>query len=172
LIPLLASCDDPSQIDWDALPDRFVVNLLHGSSCNILSTDKSRLDIPDAMRKCMAGWAHLYPMSREWPYLGVKPRISWSSSGRSGRQGPYVYKILCFGGERLRDRGRGPLSGHKANFLRLSGAGRYVQRHSGYDGDGRVRRAWMKCWTSLKTVERHPHIRIAVRGGRQGVFGG
>ena len=69
LIPMIAAVDHPEEINWDSLPDRFVVKCSHGSSSNIIVSDKSKLDRADAMRK-LKGWMNRnwYWLSREWPY--------------------------------------------------------------------------------------------------------
>jgi hypothetical protein len=101
LIPLLSFCDRPEQIDWDSLPDRFVVKCSHGSSSNIIVRDKAALDRAAAVKK-LSGWMrrNWFWLSREWPYKDVKPRILIERfiGGEDGKA-PYDYKILCFGGE-------------------------------------------------------------------------
>ncbi len=37
--------DSPENIDWDYLPNSFVLKCTHGSSSNIICEDKSKLDI-------------------------------------------------------------------------------------------------------------------------------
>ncbi len=101
LIPILAVYDKPEEIDWDSLPDRFVVKCTHGSSSNIIVVGKSKLDRADAIRK-LNGWMrrNWYWLSREWPYKNIKPRILIEQfiGGAEGKV-PYDYKFLCFDGE-------------------------------------------------------------------------
>lgn len=42
----------PEDIPFDALPQRFVIKVTHGSTFNIICTDKSRLDRQDTIKKC------------------------------------------------------------------------------------------------------------------------
>lgn len=101
LIPLLASYDRPEEIVWDALPDRFVVKCTHGSSSNLIVTDKARRDRAEDMRR-LRGWMkrNWFWLSREWPYLDIKPRILIEEFiGDERGNAPYDYKFLCFGGE-------------------------------------------------------------------------
>ncbi|MDL2205578.1 glycosyl transferase [Eubacteriales bacterium OttesenSCG-928-N13] len=101
LIPLIASYDSVDEIDWDALPDRFVIKCTHGSSSNIIVTDKSKLNIERAQAKLRA-WMkrNWYPQGREWPYLHVKPRIIVEQFiGAEDGTVPFDYKFMCFEGE-------------------------------------------------------------------------
>ncbi len=101
LIPVLLVCDRPEEIDWDGLPDRFVVKCSHGSSSNIIVTDKAlqdrAKDMGDLRRWMRRNW---FWLSREWPYKDVKPRILVEAFiGDEHGKAPYDYKILCFDGE-------------------------------------------------------------------------
>ena len=44
LVPLLGVWDRAEDIDWDKLPDRFVLKCNHGCAYNIVVSDKSKLD--------------------------------------------------------------------------------------------------------------------------------
>ena len=60
---------DPAQIPFDELPDRFVIKVTHGSTFNIICTDKSKLDREDVIKKCRK-WlkAKFLPCYGEWSY--------------------------------------------------------------------------------------------------------
>jgi hypothetical protein len=100
LIPMLGLYSSVEEIDWDSLPDRFVLKCTHGSGTNIICTDKDNLDTAEAEEK-LRGWMKRswYWYGREWPYRDVKPRIICqefiSDSGRT----PDDYKVLCFNGK-------------------------------------------------------------------------
>jgi hypothetical protein len=51
LIPLLGVWDSFDEIDFDLLPNQFVLKANHASGMNIIVTDKSRLDMYDAKEK-------------------------------------------------------------------------------------------------------------------------
>ena len=51
IVKTIAQWDDPDDIDFDALPDRFVLKVNWSSGYNIVVSDKSKLDIADARRK-------------------------------------------------------------------------------------------------------------------------
>lgn len=101
LIPLIAACERVDQIDWDALPQRFVIKCTHGSSSNIICADKSQLDVAAAKSK-LEGWMqrNWFWLSREWPYKNVRPRIIVEKfMGGADGSVPYDYKLMCFDGE-------------------------------------------------------------------------
>ncbi|MEG1513376.1 MAG: ATP-grasp fold amidoligase family protein [Clostridia bacterium] len=98
LVPLIARYDSVDEIDWDALPYRFVIKCTHGSHCGIVCMDKSRFDTADAeakLRKWMSrSW---YWYGRETPYKTVQPRIMVEQF--IGDDAPAQdYKLMCFGG--------------------------------------------------------------------------
>ncbi len=76
LIPLLGVWERAEDIDFDALPERFVLKCNHGSACNIICKDKSKLDRAETVRK-LNKWmkTDYYKSSREWPYKNVPRRI-------------------------------------------------------------------------------------------------
>jgi len=45
LIPLIGAWDRFEDIDFDRLPEKFVLKCNHGSGYNIIVTDKSKLDM-------------------------------------------------------------------------------------------------------------------------------
>lgn len=49
--------DNPNDIDWDKLPNKFVIKCNHGSGYNILCTDKSKFDTVDAVKN-LDRWMH------------------------------------------------------------------------------------------------------------------
>lgn len=76
LIPLLGVYDNFDEIDFNELPDQFVIKCNHDSGGLVICRDKSKLDINKARNKierCLK--RNYYKISREWPYKDVKPRI-------------------------------------------------------------------------------------------------
>ena len=56
LIPLLGVWDDPEDIDFDALPEQFVLKCNHNSGLGMcICKDKSKLDIPKVKRDLKKG---------------------------------------------------------------------------------------------------------------------
>ena len=102
LVPLLGVWDRAEEIDWDSLPDRFVLKCTHGSHTNIICTDKAKLDRA-AAAETLDRWLDdewTYYFGREWPYLQVKPRIIAEAFIESDEPGGIRdYKFLCFHGK-------------------------------------------------------------------------
>lgn len=102
LIPLLGVWDSPEDIDFDALPNQFVLKCNHNSGLGMcICKDKSALDVSKVKRELKKGLAQDYYLSgREWPYKDVKRRIiaeqyMVDESGTELKD----YKVMCFGGE-------------------------------------------------------------------------
>jgi hypothetical protein len=102
LIPTLAVYESPAEIDWESLPEKFVLKCTHDSGGVIVCQDKSRLDKEAALKKL---WKHYkrnyYYNKREWPYKNIKPRIL-AEQYMEDRQGDGElkdYKFFCFDGE-------------------------------------------------------------------------
>ena len=100
IIPTLGVWDRFDDIDFDALPDQFVLKCTHDSGGLVICHDKSRLD-RDAARqkieKCLR--RNYYWHGREWPYKNVKPRILAESYMKDGeRYDLRDYKFYCFDG--------------------------------------------------------------------------
>ena len=98
LIGVYYNVDD---IDWDSLPDQFALKLNVGCACNIIVSDKSKLDIEAAkakMRKWLKsnywlGWS-------EMQYKDVKPCILVERYlGSPDGTLPEDYKFYCLNGE-------------------------------------------------------------------------
>lgn len=51
LNPIYGVWDKPSEIDWDILPDKFVLKLNSGSGCNIVCLDKNTFNKKEAIKK-------------------------------------------------------------------------------------------------------------------------
>jgi hypothetical protein len=100
LIPLIGVYENVDEIDWEALPDRFVMKCTHGSGTNIICTDKAKLDIGDAKNK-LKKWMgkNWYWYGREWPYKGIKPRIICQEFIAESDKTPDDYKVFCFNGK-------------------------------------------------------------------------
>lgn len=76
LIPLISIYDNFDDIDFDKLPDQFVIKCTHDSGGLVICKNKSELNIEAARKKinkCLK--RNYYYNGREWPYKNVKPRI-------------------------------------------------------------------------------------------------
>ena len=76
LIPLIGKWDSVDEIDWDSLPDQFVMKCNNGSGDVIICKDKARLDIEATkqhFKKCIK--EKLSIVSGEPHYASIKPCI-------------------------------------------------------------------------------------------------
>ena len=102
LIPLLGVWDDPDEIDFDALPDQFVLKCNHNSGLGMcICKDKSKLDIQKVKEELRKGLKQDYYLTgREWPYKNVPRKIICEKymvdeSGYELKD----YKFYCFNGK-------------------------------------------------------------------------
>lgn len=101
IIPTIGVWDRVEDIDFDKLPNQFVLKCTHDSGGIVICSDKSKLDIAAAKAKLKRGLKRkFYFQNREWPYKNVKPRIIGEQymvdeSGYELKD----YKWLCFNGE-------------------------------------------------------------------------
>lgn len=76
IIPTLGVWDTFDDIDFEALPDQFVLKCTHDSGGMVICEDKSKLDISKAREQINHALKRKYYLNtREWPYKDVKPRI-------------------------------------------------------------------------------------------------
>lgn len=103
LIPLLGIWDAPDEIDFDALPDQFVLKCNHNSGKGLcICRDKSRLDIEKVKAELRQGLAQDYYLTgREWPYRDVPRKIICEKymEDYQSKNGLVNYKFYCFNGE-------------------------------------------------------------------------
>ena len=106
LIPDLGVWEYPDQIDFDALPDQFVLKCTHNSGYGTcICRDKSKLDIEKAKQMLREGLAQDYfRTSREWPYKNVPRRIVGErfmvdESSQDSGKALTDYKVFTFNGE-------------------------------------------------------------------------
>ena len=110
LIPLLGVWDNPNKIDFNSLPDKFVLKCNHNSGGGMcLCTDKSKLDICNVRKKLLKYINKpYYSVNRQWPYKNVKPLIiseefmedpNSKLINNSESLGLIDYKFYCFNGE-------------------------------------------------------------------------
>ena len=97
LIPLLGVWEDPEDIDFDALPDQFVLKPNHASGNVVICRDKRNLCQKET-RKLTKNWLkrEYYWSSREWPYKNIKPKII---AEELIADQIVDYKFYCFNGE-------------------------------------------------------------------------
>lgn len=101
LIPLLGVWNKVEDIDFDKLPNQFVLKPNHTSGNVFICKDKSKVDF-DELRKTLNDWLQreYYWVHREWPYKDVEPKIICEELIKTDDGGaPIDYKFHCFNGE-------------------------------------------------------------------------
>lgn len=89
---------DPNEIPYDKLPDKFVIKVTHGSTFNIICTEKSKLNKADTNKKLKKWLSEKFlPCYGEWFYGMEKPRIIVEKYIES-QDGLKDYKVFCFHG--------------------------------------------------------------------------
>ena len=101
LIPLLGVWDCFDEIDFNLLPDRFVLKTTHDSGSVVICKDKSQFDKDSARRKLNKSLKKNYFWAgREYPYKNITPRIiAEMFMENEGEDGLSDYKFFCFGGK-------------------------------------------------------------------------
>lgn len=76
LIPILGVWNRVEEIDFDSLPNQFVLKCTHDSGSVVICTDPVSFNREEAVKKLQDTMRinYFYP-SREWPYKNIKPRI-------------------------------------------------------------------------------------------------
>ncbi|MGP1437997.1 MAG: ATP-grasp fold amidoligase family protein [Treponema sp.] len=100
LIPLIALYSSPEEIEWEKLPNRFVLKCTTGSGGNVICKDKTKLDIKKETQKLEAFCKHNYYYgNREAQYKDIKARIVCEEFISETEITPNDYKVYCFNGK-------------------------------------------------------------------------
>ena len=101
IIPTLGIWERFEDINFEVLPNQFVLKCTHDSEGLVIVKDKSLLDKKTAKVKienCLK--QNFYFIGREWPYKNVKPRIIAEKYMEDTETGELRdYKFFCFKGE-------------------------------------------------------------------------
>lgn len=101
LIPLLGVYNKFEEIDFNKLPNEFVLKCTHDSGGQVICKNKNEFDIDIARKRinrCLK--RNYYYYGREWPYKNVKPRIICEKYivDKSSNE-LKDYKFMCFNGK-------------------------------------------------------------------------
>ena len=104
VIPLLGVWDRPEDIEWDLLPDRFVLKTNHsgGNTGVLICRDKSSFNRQNAIDKLKVSLRHdVYKDLREWPYKNVVKKVFAEELVETRTEAIDLpdYKWYCFNGE-------------------------------------------------------------------------
>lgn len=104
VVPLYGVWERFDEIDFDALPEQFVLKTTHDCGGVVVCKDKASFDKEKAKKFLEKHLADEYFYHcREWPYKNVKPRIIaekfMKDSEGQAEEGLTDYKFFCFDGE-------------------------------------------------------------------------
>ena len=103
VIPTITMWNSPKEIDFDKLPDQFVLKTTHGGGNDgvVICRDKRVFDKQLAIKKLIKAMKQdLYRDSREWPYKNVEKHIICEPYIEDKKTGELRdYKFFCFDGK-------------------------------------------------------------------------
>ena len=133
LIPLIGVYNRFEEINFEELPNQFVIKCTHDSGGVVICKNKSKFDIRKAKEKIKKSMKrNFYYSGREWPYKNIKPKIIIEQYMEDKKAKELIdFKIMCFNGipkfsftcsERYND-------GLKVTFYNLSWEKMSFERH-------------------------------------------
>lgn len=96
---LYAVCERGEQIDFDTLPQKFVLKCNHGSGMNIICEDKSQLDRASAIKQLNKWMKFQFGRGVEWQYKNIEHKILVEKYLESKDGKMIEYQIFCFNGK-------------------------------------------------------------------------
>ena len=100
VIPTIGIYNRFDEINFDSLPNQFVIKCTHDSGGLVVCKNKLKLDLAYVRKKIEKSLnSNYYYSSREWPYKNVKPRIIIEKFMENNDQGELKdYKFFCYDG--------------------------------------------------------------------------
>ena len=101
IIPTLKVYNNAAEINFDELPNQFVLKCTHDSGGIVICKDKRNINKKETVEKLRKSLnTNFYWQTREWPYKNVKPKIIAEEYMEEGNQPSlYDYKVLTFDGK-------------------------------------------------------------------------
>lgn len=100
IIPTLGIYDSFGDIDFDKLPNKFVIKCTHDSGSVVIVKDKTQLNIAEARKNVNKSLkTNFYYSAREWPYKEVKPKIIIEKYIETENGDLNDYKFFVFNGK-------------------------------------------------------------------------
>ncbi|WP_353894465.1 ATP-grasp fold amidoligase family protein [Proteinivorax hydrogeniformans] len=167
LIPLCGAYDCAEEIDFDKLPDEFVLKTTNGSHTNIICRNKKKLNIRDTVNT-LNSWLKQksVKLGREWAYYNIEPKIvceQFLKDSQDVNSELKDYKFLCFDGEVKYiwvDVNRS--TNHKRNFYDVSWNYLEVESDVPSYGDNIEKPEGLKKMLEIaqRLSEEFPHVRV------------
>lgn len=124
VIPTIGVWDRFEDIDFNTLPDKFVLKTTHDQGTVFVCNNKNKINYAALKKKFDAAMKlNFFWIGREWPYKNIKPRIIAEKHIEcDNEEGLVDYKFFCFNGEpkimyRSNDFAREP----KTDFFDMNG---------------------------------------------------
>ncbi len=101
IIPTLDIYNSVDEIDFNKLPNQFVLKCTHDSGGQVICKDKNKLDVENVKKKLRKGLKRTYIIqNREYPYKNVPRRIIAEKYMQNGTDSELTdYKFFCFNGK-------------------------------------------------------------------------
>lgn len=100
-IPLIKTYNKTSEIEWNDLPNQFVIKCNHGSGMNIIVKDKTSIDVKNVSNK-LNRWLNTdfaFQNGVEIHYHDIERKILVEQYMDDGHSTLHDYKFWCFNGE-------------------------------------------------------------------------
>ena len=137
LIPLIGKWKTVDDIDFNKLPNRFVLKCNHDSGGLVVCNDKSILDVRKAKRKIDKSLkSNFFYVGREYQYKNIRPMIICEQYISDNGKIPLDYKIYCFNGEPdviLVCKDRFSKNSHRASYFFFDKDWRFLPLNKGDD---------------------------------------
>lgn len=166
IIPTLWVYDSFDEINFEELPNQFVLKCTHDSGSVVICTDKKSFDKEKTKKKLKTALNHNYYYNyREWAYKNIQPRIiaekymvdeSWVELKD--------YKVFCFNGEpKIIQVDYDRFSVHKRNIYDLDWKFLPFEILYPSDKNHKINRPW--CLEEMVDLARKlskgiPHVRV------------
>ena len=101
LVPLYGVYDNVNEIDFEKLPNEFVLKTTNGSQTNLICNNKLELNIEET-KKNIDKWLNIWKgkIGREWAYYDIKPKVICEKLLEKDEDNDIVdYKFFCFNGK-------------------------------------------------------------------------
>lgn len=102
LVNLFQVCDNSSEIDFDKLPNSFVIKSNNGSSTNLFIKNKEKVDF-NRIKEQVNSWniVNTILFGKEWAYYNIEPKIVIEEllvEPENNQSELIDYKFYCFNG--------------------------------------------------------------------------
>ena len=137
LIQLIGTWEKYDDIDFDKLPNKFVLKCNHDSGGLVVCTDKNNLNYKKSRKKIEKSLnSNFFYSGREYQYKNIKPMIICEQFISDCGNVPMDYKIYCFNGKPdviLVCKDRFSKHSHRASYLFFDQNWRFLPLNKGDD---------------------------------------